>query len=310
MKKLTPAKPLALKLLIIMAITTLVVILIALVNRELIQAIYFSGQLLTSGLIINGLILLLFLFGVLRVAQLFFHYYLEEKHNANFRDSCELEKSNLLAGVSTHSLIAQRYQELSSLYVQKAPISHSTLASLLMARESIRSTLPKFINNTLILTGVFGTVVSLSIALLGASNLLESEGAMQEMNLVVQSMSTALSTTITAIVCYFLFGYFYLRLLDLQTHVINEIESITTLHLIKRFQTSEQSLLSRTDQLVAAMEAAAKKLLQHNSNNFDNNDDSSTNQLIATQTEQLAQTGRQLARMNDQLAQIFRLEQR
>ena len=310
MKKLTPAKPLGLKLLIIMAITATVVIVLGILNHELIESIYFSGQLLAAGLIINGLILLLFLFGVLRISQLFFHYYLEEKHSTHFRDNCELEKSNLLAGVPTHSLIAQRYEELSTLYVQKAPISHSTLASLLMARESIRSTLPKFVNSTLILTGVFGTVVSLSIALLGASNLLESEGAMQEMNLVVQSMSTALSTTITAIVCYFLFGYFYLRLLDLQTHVINEIESITTLHLIKRFQTSEQSMLSRTDQLVAALEAAAKKLLQQDSSNFDSDGTSSTNKLLEAQTQQWAQTGQQLERMNDQLAQIFRLEQR
>ena len=217
---------------------------------------------ITTVAVITILILLLFLAGVLRVGQLFFLYYGEEKNATTFRESCELAKSNLLAGISHHSLIAHRYEELSSLYVQNAPISHSTLASLLMARESIRSSLPKFINNTLILTGVFGTVVSLSIALLGASNLLESQGAMQEMNLVVQSMSTALSTTITAIVCYFLFGYFYLKLLDLQTHVINEIESITTLHLIKRFQTTEQSLLSRTDQLVTAMEAAANKLLK------------------------------------------------
>ena len=47
---------------------------------------------------------------------------------------------------------------------------------------------------------------------------------------------TALSTTITAIVCYVFFGYIYQRLPMPRTNLISGIEQVTTTFLMPKFQ--------------------------------------------------------------------------
>ncbi len=83
---------------------------------------------------------------------------------------------------------------------------------------------------------MFGTIVSLSIALLGASDVIRATTEMGGLDMIIHGMSTALSTTMTAIFTYLFFGYFYLRLMDAQTHVVSRIESATSRQLLPRFQ--------------------------------------------------------------------------
>ncbi len=259
----TTFKPtLSRNVLMMMAVFIIAIGAISFFNRDFILKIYFENQLTVIGQVVNSLIVVLFLVGILKVILLLFSYVREEKALETFLHNCALSEKGSLAGVYEKSLIAERYREVVELGKKSTPIDHGTLASLLVSRESLRTSLPKYIHNILILTGVFGTIVSLSLALLGASNLLESSGNLGEMNLVMHGMSTALSTTITAIVCYLLFGYFYLKLTDVQTGVISAIESATALYLLPGFSKSSESIVHDIADLVSALKVVAKEMQQ------------------------------------------------
>jgi hypothetical protein len=114
----------------------------------------------------------------------------------------------------------------------------------------------------MILTGVFGTIISLSIALLGASDIIDSADGIGGMSVVIHGMSTALSTTTTAIVCYLFFGYFYLKLTDVQTQLLSAIEQATALYIMPRFTYQTDSMLHEVGNLVKALRTAAENMAQ------------------------------------------------
>jgi hypothetical protein len=175
-------------------------------------------------------------------------------------ENLELHVEYPLADVAEKSIIARRFRTMEALSSANTPINHSALASTLVASESTRNSFPKFINNILILTGVFGTIVALSIALLGASDVLASSVAVGGMGMVIHGMSTALSTTITAIVCYLYFGYFYLKLADVQTNVVSAVEQITTTNLMPRFQVQTDSVLYEFTGLIRSLQGLVNQM--------------------------------------------------
>jgi hypothetical protein len=226
---------------------------------DFINNVYFRDQLTATGLIINGAILALFTLGLLRTIWILLIYGREEKALRRFIENLE-ENINPVLEIPDKSIIARRYRTMEALHDSNTPVNHNALASTLVASESTRNSFPKFINNILILTGVFGTIVSLSLALIGASDLLASAVNVDGMGMVVHGMSTALSTTITAIVCYFYFGYFFLKLTDVQTNLVSGIEQVTTNYLLPRFQVQTENVLYEFTGLIRSMQGLINQM--------------------------------------------------
>lgn len=225
-----------------------------------INTVYFRDQLTTLGLTINGAIVVLFLLGMLRIVVIFLGYTREEAILTRFIKNQNKEDVDPLKGISPKSIIGRRYLTMQRLHESHTIVNQGALASTLMASESTKISLPKFINNTLILSGVFGTIVSLSIALLGASDLLADSVNVDGMGMVIHGMSTALSTTITAIICYLLLGYFYLKLTDAQTNLVSAVEQVTTNYLVPKFQVQTDTVLYEFTGLIRSLQGLVSQM--------------------------------------------------
>jgi hypothetical protein len=246
--------------LLLMFLVSLVITGIAIWKYDLVTTVYFRDQLTATGWIINGAIVVLFLLGLLRMIAIFLSYGREEKATAHFIQNQENELEDPLYQVPAGSIIASRYRVMERLHAASTPINQGALAATLLASESTRTSFPKYISNVLILTGVFGTIVSLSLALLGASDLLENAVDVEGMGLVIHGMSTALSTTITAIVCYLFFGYFYLKLTDAQTNLLSAVEQVTTTYLAPLFVVEQDTTLYEFTGLVRSLQSLVRQM--------------------------------------------------
>lgn len=217
---------------------------------QFIKSVYFGEQGTLLGLIINGFILVLFILGLIKLAQAFFHYSFEEKQLQLFSTIVESGNRTAIQKVSPRSIIAKRYDAIKSLYERGVPINHSAMASITVSEESLYQTFPKFVNNILILTGVFGTIISLILALAGASDVLKTSASGEGMWNIIKGMNTALNTTATAIICFFFFTYFYQKLADVQTYVFAKVEEFVLTYIIPEFSFDEESIYYKTDNLI------------------------------------------------------------
>lgn len=245
--------------LIVLAVLLGIVILL---NLEFIQNIYLKNQVTNTGYIVNGSILGLFGLGLFRLISILLRYNAEERALVKFLRNVEDDTVRPIDNINEKSLICRRYSTVVEISRHNVSVNHSALASTLMATESTHLSLPRFISNILILTGVFGTIISLSIALLGASDIIDSADGIGGMGVVIHGMSTALSTTSTAIVCYLFFGYFYLKTVDVQTQILSGIEQTTALYIMPRFTYQTDSMLHEVGNLVKALRTAAQSMSQ------------------------------------------------
>ena len=236
---------------------------------------------------------------------LLLRYNREESALSHFIRNVENNAVRPIDGINKNSLIYRRYSSVVEISKQNVAVNHSALASTLIATESTRLGLPRFISNILILCGVFGTIVSLSIALMGASNIIDSASGLGSMGLVIHGMSTALSTTTTAIVCYLFFGYFYLKVTDVQTQLFSGIEQATTIYIMPRFTYQTDSMLHEVGNLVKALRAAAETMTHVQVNFADAG--SNINMLTTTYAERLNKLGTNIAEIKELLRQGFRL---
>ena len=225
-----------------MGVVLFIVVAIAIWQWDYLIDLYIHNQITYVGWIINGAILALFLLGLGRMVHLFVIYSEEEKALDLFVEATRAEDLDSLdERLPPDSIIGQRYATVLNFFSSRTEINHNALAATLLARETSKTSFIKFVNNILILAGVFGTIVSLTVALIGASTAISATDSLRGIDVVIHGMSTALSTTMTAILAYFLFGYFYLKLMDTQSYVLGWVEHETATQLIPRYQAATRS---------------------------------------------------------------------
>ena len=294
------------KIIIQFGVVVGVAILLIAFNFELIYPFYFENQLTSVGITINGAILGLLIIGLGNILRNLLRYRREETAIARFVENVEALKPDLVEGLPADSVVARRHATLRSIQHANGEINHSALAAMLNADETTRFGLIRFINNILILTGVFGTIVSLSIALLGASDLIDAaDASLGGMGLVIYGMSTALSTTITAIVSYVVFGYFYTRLSDVQVHFLSGIEHLTSVYLLPQYVKSSDDIVHKMGDLIKSVIHAADRLRATQETYHDAA--LSLQQTIAAYQQQIDNLGLEMESIKDILREGFRL---
>lgn len=213
-------------------------------------------------IILNGVIILLFLLGLGQLYRGLTHYAYEERQIARFtRLRSEGRQSDeIFAEARDSSIIADRYYTIRNLFQRGVPIDHSAISAIMVAQESMYQSFPRFVNNVLILTGVFGTVSSLIFALVGAGDVLLASSPDAGMGLLLLGMNTALTTTATAIVCFFFFTYFFHRFTDLQTAVLGRVERAVLLHVVPEFTFETDSVNLQAKLLIEDVRALVVEL--------------------------------------------------
>ncbi len=237
---------------ILIQLLVVILALIALASyfSDTLNMIYFSNQQTSAGFALNGLIVVLFLLGMIRVVWLLLAYDKEERALMRCQHNMDSGPDILLDHVDARSMIALRVSMMESMRLKHAPIHHQAMAATLLATESTRTGLVRFIHNILILCGVLGTIISLSIALFGASNMLDNAVSSGGMGMVIHGMSTALSATMSAILCYLVLAYFLAAIQNLQTRLLARVEEFTSMHLLPLYQLSEESISQHAVDLV------------------------------------------------------------
>ena len=246
------------RMLIRLIVLGAIVGIVLLANYQFISKLYLENQQTPVGLIVNGAILLVFFLGLVKIVTTLSWYMQEESSLARFVRQFSSDPEKLMKGVSPKSVIARRHNTIRKLSEAHARINHSAMAATLQADEHTRISFTRYVSNILILTGVFGTIVSLSVALMGTSNLLDSAQDSGSMGLVIHGMSTALSTTITAILCYLFYGYFYLKLSDAQTHFLSGVEEVTAVYLLPEYSRDSETMLHEVSGLIHGLREAAQ----------------------------------------------------
>ncbi len=232
--------------------------------RDWIHLLYFENQLTLTGLTVNGVIVGLFAIGMLKLIFILNFYRLQETAVQRVLRNLASGEKSPLHGVSEQSLIASRYKAMEALQYKNLLAVYPSMAISTANTESARMGLARFVNNILILVGVFGTVVSLSLSLVGASDLLTGLGSdASGVNNIVHGMSTALSTTISAIFCYLFFGYFYLSTLHVQSRFLSQFEGLISQHLLPRLAVDQEALPIELYGLIKGLRESSQALESH-----------------------------------------------
>nr|NJM02222.1 hypothetical protein [Desulfobacula sp.] len=286
---------------------------------DLVRDIYLTD---VKNMVLNGAILVLFALGTGHLIRAFGRYDFEEKQVAKFiqRIQTGIPEKEWRDAAAPRSIIARRYAEIEDLFERRVPIHQGALSAIMMAEQSALSSFPRFVNNVLILTGVFGTIVSLIFALVGAGRTLEAAVPTEGMALMLSGMNTALTTTATAITCFFVYSYFYGKFTDVQTHLFSAVEKAVLIHIIPRFAFDTEAVNHQTAQLIGQLRTLITEVRKGTGGILEtlagltSRDDrlmEKLDTLIARQDSHLAGTGKViegLERLHDVMAEGFRLK--
>ncbi len=236
----------------------LLLVILAVFNRKPAIAFFETTQAGTLGLVLNGAILLIFLLGLVRMILIFLTYSREQEVLQRFIKRATENSVNPAGTLPDTALVVRRYHAVQTIARQQAPVNQGALAATMVAGQQAQFTLVRYVNSILILAGVLGTVISLAVALMGAAGLMNSPDNMKNMWDIIGGMSNSLSTTVTAIVCYVFFAYFYLGLQDARTQLLANIEDVTSLYILPRFRYTESNLTGDVTLLAAELQKAAE----------------------------------------------------
>lgn len=285
-----------------------VIAAVLLFYRQPLSQFFNSTQAGKMGLILNGLIVVIFLIGLARMMVMFQLYNNEQSALERFVKKAQENAPNPTYGVNTASLIAERYHAIQVIHQQKAPINQAALAATLVANQHADFTLVKYVNSILILAGVLGTVISLAVALMGAAGLMNSTENMKNMWDIIGGMSNSLSTTVTSIILYVFFAYFYLRLQDARTQMLANVEDVTSMYIMPRFKMIESSLSENVAKLASDLKLAAELINQVQSRYLQAGEQL---QLAASDLQRaVANSGDNIRIIRDSIREGFRLEAR
>ena len=229
------------KSLITLIITLLILFILVFFNLSWLKKIYFYQNKTSVGLVINSIIVVIFIIGIVKIFYELINYMKEEKAIERFKLNCKNNISDRLLGVDKNSFIAKRYLLIQDLVKKGIIPDIKILSTFLLTSESNRKTLVEYIDNILILIGVFGTVISLIIALIGASGFIKMTDE-KSMALIIHGMSTALNTTFTAILCYFIFHYFFSKVNQIQDYLALKVEEITYFDIYPEIVPTEEKI--------------------------------------------------------------------
>lgn len=262
-------------------------------------------------LVLNGVILLLFVLGVGQLYRGLRHYARQEAQIERFlaRRAEGMSTASVLAEFDDPSLLRERHATISELFARGGPIDHGAISAIMIAGESLRLSIPRFVNNVLILTGVFGTVSSLIFALIGATDVLQTAVPGAGMGLLLLGMNTALTTTATAIVCYFFFTFFFHRFTDLQTWILSRLERAALLYLIPDFSFEAETVNHQAKLLIEDVRALVTEMREGMAGTAQAvaHLDDSTRERLAQGERLIARQEDQTARQDESLAQLAEL---
>jgi uncharacterized MnhB-related membrane protein len=252
------------------------------------------------------------------------HYATQETQIDEFtrRRAAGETTDEVLADFDAPSLLIDRHAAIRRLFETGAPVDHGAISAIMTAAESLHLSFPRFVNNVLILTGVFGTVSSLIFALVGATDVLQNAAPGSGMGLLLLGMNTALTTTATAIVCYFFFTFFFQRFSDLQTWVVSRLEQAALIYMVPDFTHEPEAVGHQTKLLVedvrelvrelraglGGIESAVARLDEASRARHQQGEDVIAGQ--EAQSEKLVLSLERLDRLESVLVEGFRLERR
>ena len=255
----TRSRQILVQMAVILALAVTVAVLVFVWKIDAVASVLFGDP---RPMILNGVIFLLFVMGIWQLFRKVRHYERQEIQITEFmaRRAEGYPTADVLADFDEPSLLKERHSTIKELFEGGGPVDHGAISAIMLAGESLHLSFPRFVNNVLILTGVFGTVSSLIFALIGAAEVLQTAVPGSGMGLMLLGMNTALTTTATAIVCYFFFTYFYQKLTDVQTYLFSRIEQAVLLHIVPEFAFESEAVNHETRSLINEVRALVREM--------------------------------------------------